>query len=90
MTKTKLEKKERKVIEILNEVTPKLTGKLEGDYWIWPTGLKTAIRFIKQAASRYRPLPRGFYDAVEKSNRTDLKMLVATAKKNKIKDSDDG
>jgi len=55
-------------------------GKLKGEYWVWPDGKKTHLRFIGIAVSRYRPLPKGFYEAAKKANRKNLNLLVMKAK----------
>jgi len=55
-------------------------GTLEGEFWVWPDGRKTAIRFLTRAVQRYRPLPVGFYEAAEKANRPNLNRLVMKAK----------
>jgi len=55
-------------------------GKLEGEYWVWPDGRKTAIRFLTMAVKKYRPLPIGFYEAAKKANRPNLNRLVMKAK----------
>lgn len=63
------------------------TGKLEGNYWVWPDGRKTHLRFISQAVSRMRPLPKGFFDAAKKANLRNLNHLVLKAKSLGLKDT---
>jgi len=60
-------------------------GKLEGESWVWPDGRKTHLRFITIAVQKYRPLPKGFYAAAKKANRTNLNSLVRKAKSLKLK-----
>lgn len=55
------------------------TGKLEGEFWVWPDGRKTHLRFIGIAVSRYKPLPVGFYKEAKKADRINLNLLVAKA-----------
>jgi len=71
----------------LTPKTDKPVGHLEGNYWIWPDKRKTHIRFIGQAVSKYKNLPLGFYAAVEKSKRKNLKQLVMKAKHLDLKDN---
>lgn len=63
------------------------TGKLVGQNWIWPDGRKTHIRFIAQAISRYKPLPKGFYAEVKRLNTKNLNFLAMKAKSLGLKDT---
>ena len=62
-------------------------GKLEDNYWVWPSGLKTHIRFLKEAVMKRRNLPVGFYDEVKRLNLPNLNVLAAKAKSLGLKDS---
>ncbi len=63
------------------------TGKLDGNYWVWPSGLKTHLRFIKEAVMKRRNLPVGFYDEAKRLNLPNLNVLAARAKSLGLKDS---
>ncbi len=72
----------------MSSVVPKVpVGTLEGEYWIWPDGRKTHLRFIGIAVSKMRPLPKGFYAAAKKANRINLNLLVTKAQSLKLKDT---
>lgn len=61
--------------------------KIEGEYVIWPTGLRTHLRFIKEAVMKRRPLPVGFYDEAKRLNLPNLNVLAAKAKSLGLKDN---
>jgi len=61
--------------------------KIEGQYVIWPSGLRTHLRFIKEAVMKMRPLPVGFYDEVKRLNLPNLNVLAAKAKSLGLKDN---
>jgi len=61
-------------------------GKLDGQYWVWPSGTRTHLRFIKEAVMKMRPLPMGFYAAAKKANLPNLNVLVAKAKSMGLKE----
>lgn len=63
----------------------KKTGKIEGNYWVWPDGTKTHLKFISIAVSRYQPLPRGFYEEAKRVDRPNLNLVVAKAQHLKLK-----
>lgn len=63
------------------------SGKLKGEYWVWPDGRKTHLRFIGIAVSKMRHLPKGFYKEAEKADRPNLNLLVKKAKSLKLKDN---
>jgi hypothetical protein len=81
---TRLAKELKEKTSLPKIKTPKLKlekpGKLEGDFWVWPDGGKTNLKFIQIAVHKMKPLPLGFYAAVEKSDRRNLKYLVERAK----------
>ncbi len=76
-TKLKLEKQKSKAEGI----------KIEGRYVIWPSGLKTHLRFIKEAVMKRRNLPVGFYIEADRLNSPALNVLAAKAKSLGLKDN---
>ncbi len=60
--------------------------KIENEYVIWPSGLKTHLRFIKEAVMKKRNLPVGFYDEAKRLNLPNLNVLAAKAKSLGLKD----
>ncbi len=76
-----------KLSKISAKETKATVGTLEGEYWIWPAGRKTHLRFIGIAVSKMRPLPKGFYAAAKKANRINLNLLVTKAQSLKLKDT---
>ena len=89
MGKTKLAKELKEKTSLPRVKTPelKLVGKLEGQYWVWPDGTKTHLRFIKEAVMKKRALPKGIYAAAEKLNLPNLNHLMRKAKSLGLKDS---
>ena len=77
MPKVKLEKQKAKIAGI----------KIEGEYVIWPSGLRTHLRFIKEAVMKRRNLPVGFYNEVKRLNLPNLNVLAAKAKSLGLKDN---
>jgi len=73
----------------LSRIIPKKpqTGRIEGQYWIWPNNSKTHIRFIQDAVKRYQNLPKGFYTEVERLNLNNLNFLASKAKQLGLKDN---
>jgi hypothetical protein len=68
--------------------TPELQGiKIEGEYVIWPSGLRTHLRFIKEAVMKRRNLPVGFYAEVDRLNLPNLSNLARRAKSLGLKDN---
>lgn len=62
--------------------------RIEGEYVIWPeSGLRTHLRFIKEAVMKKRNLPVGFYDEAKRLNLTNLNVLAAKAKSLGLKDN---
>ena len=74
-------------LEKIVKDSSKPVGHLDGNNWVWPDGRKTHLRFIGIAVRKYKPLPLGFYDAVAKSDRKNLKQLVNKAKHLKLLDN---
>jgi len=60
-------------------------AKIQGSYFIWPSGKKTHMRFIYEAVKMMRPLPKGFYEAAKKFNKPNLNRLAEAAKKKGLK-----
>lgn len=62
--------------------------KIEGEYVIWPeSGLRTHLRFIKEAVMKRRNLPVGFYAEAKRLNLPNLNVLAAKAKSLGLKDN---
>ena len=55
-------------------------GTLEGEYWVWPDGKKTHLRFITMAVQKMKSLPVGFFKEAKKANRPNLNQVVRKAK----------
>ena len=87
-------KKKSKTIQISNTEkigweNSKTKGiRIEGEYVIWPeSGLRTHLRFIKEAVMKRRNLPVGFYDEAKRLNLPNLNVLAARGKSLGLKDN---
>lgn len=60
--------------------------KIEGEYVIWPSGIRTPLSFIKQGIMKKRPIPLGFYDEAERLNLPNLNLLRDKAKSLHLKE----
>ena len=59
-----------------------------GSYFIWPDGKKTHIRYIYNAVTKGRPLPKGLFKLVDKDpTLVNLRRIVAAARKRGLKDT---
>ena len=61
------------------------TGKIEGQYWIWPSGDRTHMKFVMDAIRGQRPLPFGFFEEAIKTKNFNLQMAVNQAKSLQLK-----
>ena len=59
-----------------------------GSYFIWPDGKKTHIRYIYNAVTKGRPLPKGLFKLADADPKlVNLRRIVAAARKRGLKDT---
>jgi len=66
-----------------------VAGKIDGEFWLWPNGMRTHINHIAQSVRKGYPLPRGLYAEAERVNRPNLNLIIAKAKSQDLKDDRD-
>lgn len=70
------------------QVTKSETGHIDGQFWIWPDGKRTHIRFLQEAVITKRPLPPGFYKEAKKSKSQAIKHMASVAKNRGVKEAE--
>lgn len=78
------------ILDVKTTPTKKIVaGKIDGEFWVWPNGLRTHINHIAQSIRKGYPLPRGFYAEAARVNRPNLNLITAKAKSQALKDDRD-